>query len=131
MSARVLLILAMMPVGGCTMMQREVAWQGLHAIDAAQTERGAGSDACYHEADPITRRLIGARPSPAGVAAWAAGEAALHYLITRALSAHAPRWALIGWQSITIGMVGSAVAHNYAIGVRIVRHNTDYPLCRP
>jgi hypothetical protein len=97
----------------------EGVWQGLHAIDVATTIKGPALDHCYVEADPVTKRLIGERPSVAGVVGWGIGYSALHYVVSAELSEHdAPKWVQWAWQAFNIEDTGRAVVNNFRIGIR-------------
>lgn len=107
----------------------EVAWQALHAIDVAQTVHGAANDPCYEEGDPITRRLIGSKPSPGGVAAWGLGLGALHYGVHWALADRAPAWLDTLYEALSVAGQAAVDHHNYSIGVRIGAQNRFDPYC--
>jgi hypothetical protein len=100
----------------------EYVWQGLHAVDALQTYRGPASDPCFHEADPVTSRLIGKRPSGAQVLGWYAATSVSHFAISTALEKIAPRLA-DWWHALTIAGVSITVADNHELGIRIGSSN--------
>lgn len=103
----------------------EVLAQLTHAIDTAQTYKGAASDRCYEEGDSITGHIIGARPSHAGVVAWGFGYAAVHYGIYKLLAEHDHDWLAAGWEAVTIGTNARAIGNNISVGVRLGSHNLD------
>lgn len=109
----------------------EGVWQGLHVLDVATTIHGPAMDhRCYYEADAVTSRLIGQHPSVAGVVAWGAGYAALHYGVSAGLAdAGAPRWVQWAWQAFNIEDTGRAVVNNFRIGIRIGSPNV-HPRCQ-
>lgn len=97
----------------------ERAWYVLHALDVAQTMNATGPHSSCVEAHPITRRLIGERPSDAQVVAWGAGMALAHYGISRALDGRYPR-LYRAWQYVRITETGIAVVSNHRAGARLV-----------
>jgi hypothetical protein len=106
----------------------EVAFQTAHLVDTVQTYRGAASDPCYAEGDPVTRRLIGREPSRAGVVAWGIGYGAIHYGVTRLLVDHGHERIAAVWELVTIEATGRAIADNVRVGIRIGAPNV-HPAC--
>jgi len=100
---------------------KEVVWQSLHAIDAAQTLSIARDPDCYFEtfSDPA----IGRHPPPAVVLAWMTGTSVLHFAITDFLTQHASPSLVRFWEGITIGSTAYWVSHNYSVGLRVFSHN--------
>lgn len=107
----------------------EVAFQAAHLVDTIQTYHGPASDSCYGEGDPITRRLIGRKPSHAGVIAWGVGYAAVHYGITELLLDHGHDYLAAAWEALTISGTAGDVAQNIHIGIRVGSPNVDPPEC--
>lgn len=107
----------------------EAVFQSLHLVDVMQSIHGAAEDHCYNEGDPTTRIFTGEHPSATRVVAWGVGYSLLHFGVSSWLQDHAPHWTYVAWQAITIGDTGYSVAHNYSIGIRIGKPNTDYPAC--
>ena len=104
----------------CSTMQIEPAWQATHALDIAQTYHGVGMDSrCYYEADPVTSRITGTHPSQGGILAWGIGYAGLHYVVSRWLDGHAPRWVALTWSWVSLADNVYANVHNYQVGIRI------------
>lgn len=67
---QVLLVCLIFLIAGCETMPRgEIYFQGLHAVDVLQTLNGPARDACFKETAPVTRRLIGDKPSEGQVLA--------------------------------------------------------------
>lgn len=129
-----LLLIAAVMLTGCVTLPEvnstgEVVWQTLHAADVAQTIRGAVQDPCYAEGDPLTRRLIGSKPSTAGVMVWGLGLGALHYGVHRLLEDRAPAWVDTAFEAVSVAGQASIDYHNYSIGVRIGAPNRDDPNC--
>jgi hypothetical protein len=124
--------LLMMLLAGCQGWQpsrEEWVWQSLHAVDVAQT-LAAADDACYEEAAPITRHLIGAQPSTGEVLAWGAGMALGHAWVSALLERHeAPVWVQKTWSFATITGTGLAIATNHREGVRVFGANEPVPGC--
>ena len=106
-----LAILLTIPIlAGCQSSPYLVA--GLHAADTIQTFRVAQTPGCY-ETDPITRALIGEKPSTAQVALWSVGVSlAYSYLRSRLSDEWQPR---LDW--LAIGVKGWQVAENYRNGI--------------
>ena len=115
---------------GCTALRspHEQAWLALHAVDTAQTVDIA-HDPCYIEAHPVTRALIGERPSDAQVAAWAIGTAALHVGVTQWLLDHYHPKLARAWSYVTIGEKAWAIGHNISLGIRLGAPNKSYAGC--
>lgn len=89
---------------------REIVWQSLHYVDWQQTLTIAKNPLQYNETNPI----LGRHPSVDDVRTYMAITAFLHLGISYAL----PEKYRDGWQWLTIGMTGSAVARNYNVGIR-------------
>lgn len=107
----------------------EMTWQGLHAVDVAQT-LNAADDPCYREKAWLTEHLIGEQPSDGEVLAWGVGTAVIHAWISRALETHrAPGWLQAAWDLGTLGHTGYSVASNHHEGVRIFGDNKPVPGC--
>lgn len=107
----------------------EGTYQALHLIDVVQTEHAAASDPCFYEADPVTSRLIGQKPSHAAVAAWGLGDAIVHYAVSSWLSSLGWTRTEAAWQLLTISDAGYSVGHNFAVGVRIGAPNVQNANC--
>jgi hypothetical protein len=103
----------------------ESAFQAAHLVDIAQSFHGAASDPCYTEADPVTKRLTGMRPSQAGVVAWGVGYGALHYGVAKLLLDNDHPNAALVWEAVTLGDTLREVKRNVSIGIRIGAPNTD------
>ena len=85
----------------------ELSFQTVNAIDAFQTARIRGRHD-LREGEPITRAIIGEKPSPGEVATYFGAMAVSHYLISRALP---PKWR--PWfQVVTVGYEGRTVWRN-------------------
>lgn len=120
-------------LAGCTTLQdaaaehgvalTEASWQALHAVDFAQTVTIARQPGRYDEEGVPTRWLIGEHPSEGAVGACWAGFALLHIAVTRYLAERADRdrawrWALYGWEALTLADSATAVAQNASIGLQ-------------
>lgn len=111
---------------GCAVMGSDVAsgraefvWQSVHAMDTMQTMHIANSDGCYHEANPVTSRIIGQHPSDGEVAAVMLGYAMAHKVVTNQLhERNAPRWLIGTWHAITLGFAVKTVTENHRLGLR-------------
>jgi hypothetical protein len=116
-------------LGGCAALPTdskppEAAYQALHAVDFAQTIQIARSPNCYHEADPLTKRLIGEHPSEGQVrAAWAL-TSTVHLAVTGwldrevdATDSKAWRIARGTWHVLTIADAGREVVRNRSLGL--------------
>jgi hypothetical protein len=128
---RILIVLAACMLTGCTALEsRETqAWLALHAVDSMQTYRIAQDGDCFHEADSMTREIIGTSPSRRSVVAWAVGDAALHLGVTELLlRTDHPKLAR-AWQYVRIGVAAGAVAENHSIGIRIGSPNRPRATC--
>ena len=92
-------------------------------MDFSQTVTIARQPGRYREEGVPTRWLTGAHPSEGTVEACWAGFALFHLAVTRYLAARADRdrpwrWALYGWEALTIADSASAVAQNASIGLQ-------------
>lgn len=101
----------------------EIGWQAEHVVDTLQTVHGAASDRCYYEADPVTRALIGEKPSRGAVYAWGVGYGAFHYGVTRLLEKFAPEWVATVWEAASIADTTVVIGHNYSVGIRLGAKN--------
>lgn len=107
----------------------EIGFQTLHAVDVAQTIHGAAQDPCFYEGDTVTRRLIGGKPSTAGVLAWGAGYGIGHGLVTYALRQAGWEGAAAVWEAVTIASTAQTIGHNISVGIRLGAPNKDVPGC--
>lgn len=122
--------ISLLMLSGCTSLPQvnqgaQYVFQVANIVDTIQTVHGAASDSCYAEADPITRRLIGEHPSATAVVAKGVGYALVQYGVGRWLSTNGHEYLNTAWQALTIESVGSAVANNIRVGIRIGAPNTD------
>lgn len=129
-----LFAIALLALTGCASLRdfndgTETAFQAAHIVDVAQSFHGAASDRCYLEGDPVTRGLIGAQPSHAGVIAWGVAYALVHYGVHSWLEEQGYEKLDAIWQIGTLADTAYAVGKNYSIGIRIGAPNTDYPAC--
>lgn len=119
------LLIAVVLLNGCSalneMPRGEAVWQGLHAVDVLQTLNGPADDDCYSEGDPVTRRIIGRKPSKGKVVAWGVGMGVLHYTVSDQLRDR-PLW-LAAWQLLSIGNTTIAINNNLQIGIKPVGDN--------
>jgi hypothetical protein len=131
--ARALLVPVILGLCGCATLQQtaggpglalaEASWQVLHAVDFAQTITIARQPARFEEEGIPTVWLIGEHPSEGAVEACWAGFALLHLAGTRFLALRADRgrvwrWALYGWEALSIADGAYAVAGNASIGLQ-------------
>lgn len=114
-------------LGGCASFndipKEELLWQGLHIIDTAQTINGPASDPCYTEVNPLTKKVIGHHPSKEGTYTTMIAFAGLHYLISDWLKDNGPKWAYVGWQSVTLGATLATLHRNDRKGVKLYGDN--------
>jgi hypothetical protein len=119
---------AMLALSGCAALGRtdEQVWQGLHAVDAVQTNRIVG-DPCYAEGHALTRDLIGAEPTHGKVLAWAVGGAVVHAGVTEGLmDLNLPRVAT-AWEWVSLADTGYSIEQGWKVGVRIGSPNKRTP----
>lgn len=131
------LLLPLSGLGGCDTLRQiehrrgllltEASWQALHAADFSQTITIARRPDRYEERGLPTEWVIGRHPSESAVAASWAGFALLHLAVTGYLAARADRgrlwrWALHGWEALTLTESAATVAHNSSIGLRPFSH---------
>ena len=108
------IILLSFLLSGCSSMSNEEwIWQGIHAIDAAQT-LSLKNDSCLEESNFLTKNLIGKEPNTLEVTAWWLGSALAHYFIADKLP---PKLSKI-FQYVSIGAVTYTVADNHNKGMR-------------
>ena len=103
----------------------EVSWQVVNVLDAVSTSRledspdwtllndGTGRRRRLEEASPITRAVIGPRPSKEDVYMWMATVGISHWLIARSLP---PKWRP-WYQGASILVSGEAVIGNCEHGL--------------
>lgn len=110
----------------------ELAWQGLHLIDTAQTVTIARSAPCLYEANPLASAVYGSKhPSVARVLATNATMSALHWTVGSWLDRRTERalqresgsvgaWYVLrgAFYVVSIAGSGGAVAGNVRLGVR-------------
>lgn len=119
MKAKYTTLCAIVLLCGCESMPRgELAYQTLHAVDVLQTINGPATDDCYKEANPITRRIVGEKPSKGQVVAWGVGQGLLHYGISSYLEDNSPGWIYGAWQILSTGTVAITIHDNYELGVK-------------
>lgn len=116
---RAALVLAGLALAGCSTLKRpeEIAWQSLHVIDMAQTADGM-HDSCVREGNPLTRQIIGAKPSTGEIVAYGITASILHATVSDLLRERSPTGYKI-WQAVSIMDTGYAVGKNYSIGIRL------------
>lgn len=96
----------------------EIAWQAIHAVDVLETVQGpARGGYCYAEGDFITQRVIGQKPSVAGVVAWGAGLAVAHWYVQDWLREHGHTGLAHAFEFVTITSAGIAITNNARIGI--------------
>lgn len=131
--AGALLLAVTIAVAGCAPLRHaarrhgvvlaEASWQVLHAVDFAQTVTIARQPRRFEEEGIPTVWLIGEHPSEGAVEACWAAIALLHVAGTRFLALRADRgrpwrWALYGWEALSIADGAYAVAQNAAMGLQ-------------
>lgn len=131
--AGALLLVATSGLAGCSALQHvarthgvaltEASWQALNAVDFAQTVTIARQPRRYDEDGIPTRWVIGEHPREGAVAACWAGFALIHLAVTRYLAQRSDRgppwrWALYGWEALTLTDSAFAVARNASIGLQ-------------
>jgi hypothetical protein len=123
---RAALAVAVLALAGCAnlspAMRSEIAWQAMNAVDTGQTVTIARQPAAFHEADPLTSRIVGEHPREGSVYGVMLGYAVLHAGVSLWLDRMDPGaggWhkANIAWHAISIGSKGAVVVHNFAIGL--------------
>ena len=100
-------ILTVLLLAGCssfTPFQNEAVWQGLNAVDYAETVSRPG---CISEANP----MLGSNPTNQEVLTFAVAGSALHYLVTRFVRESSPEHELL-WQRVSIGVKFAVVGWN-------------------
>lgn len=134
-----LIALTLSSMPGCASLQvplspglriAESAWQGISGVDALQTAHAAEDPACYREAGSIAKVFTGTKPSPLGAVSFRLGEGIAHWAAEKWLNANdhpVLAWAL---EAVTLADEGSAVVHNYRVGVRIGAPNVLPVECR-
>ena len=110
---------------GCAASPQEKVWQAMHLVDVAQTINGAARDDCFQEENPITRRLIGRKPSTDAVIVWGVAMAIAHYSLDRWLTrtgrADQPGWRALRY--LAVAEKGFTVGRNHAEGTRVFGDN--------
>lgn len=108
--------------GNAPVWTAEAIWHGLHLADTLQTIDATRRPG-YRESSDFWRGsgwLIGHHPNQAKVWGYMAGEAAGHAAVTvLLLHTRAPRWVLVGWEAITIGIAANTVAREARLGLAV------------
>lgn len=119
------LLMALLGVTGCTALHRpeELAWQGMHVYDTLQTADIVG-DPCYGEGHPMTKMIIGDKPTKDGVLAWGVGSALFHAGVSNLLLTRDHPTLYKVWQTVTILDTGASIGQGISIGVRVGAPNT-------
>lgn len=116
------IVAAMMLLDACASLPAETAaeegsWLALDAVDGAQT---ADIQNHPHDYEAESEMFIGQRPSTRSVATYFAAMAGLHIGATEFMTAHHfPRWAIRGFEAVTIADSARCVAGNEAIGLQV------------
>ena len=110
----IVIFITMAVLNGCSGwskqdIQKEAAWQILHAVDYGQTLDIADSNCT--ELNPA----LGLTPHDDSVHIWALGTATFHLLVSHWLKDENRKW----WHWATIGLKGAAVINNYSLGLRM------------
>lgn len=128
LAAIAVVVVLLFMLTGCAALGRtdEKVWQGLHVVDAIQTDRIVGNS-CYQEGHALTRSIVGTEPTHARVAAWAIGGAVVHAGVTEALiDADLPR-AATAWEWLSLADTGYSIEQGWKVGVRIGSPNKLQP----
>jgi hypothetical protein len=114
------LILALTVATGCTALQRpeELAWQGLHVVDMAQTVDGM-RDSCVQESNPLTRAMIGEHPSTGRIVGYGIASSAVHAGVSDLLLTNGWSKTYKVWQAVSIADTGISIGVTWANGVRL------------
>lgn len=127
MSRAAFAILICIALSGCVSFEHmskearieEAAWQSIHLMDVLQT-REIARDPCYIEDNPVTREIIGRRPSEEAVIVWGIGLSYLHAAGTTFIAEKTRNpWPMRIWQAVSIGVSYDSVSNNHEIGIRI------------
>lgn len=107
-------------LSGCATLQQpaEIAWQSLHAVDMAQTVDGM-RDSCVRESHPITRAIIGDKPSTGAIVAYGIGSAAFHAGVSHFLETRGLSRTYAVWQVVSIADTAAAIGKGWSIGIRL------------
>lgn len=101
------------------MTYREMVWQGMHVVDAAQTY-SASKDSCYLENNPVTKRLIGKKPKSSEVLIWGMASSYVHAAASKWLDKtdmfSGPTKKMI--RAMDVGLKFMTIQGNHSIGVR-------------
>ena len=112
---------------GCASRADEVIFHGLNAVDQAQSINAISRD-CFHEVNPVTRGLLGEKPSSGEFVAYGALLSLAFHAFNR-LDYVQERPALRTTVNVlAIAAKGYAVARNHDIGMRVSGRN---PGCEP
>lgn len=109
----------------------EKVWLALDAVDTMQTVQIARNPRCFREADPLAARMYGTdTPKPRTVLVTNIVLALVHSSVSRWFDDGYARaearqddsagpWAVgrIAWHTVSILSTGSAVAHNFSLGI--------------
>ncbi len=112
-------------LSGCaSMTNKEMVWQGLHAIDVLQTIDGPAYDPCKMEINPITQKFLGEHPSTEQVLLWGVLWGTAHWKITDWVdNSKLPNWFKITYNIIDFGGKTITIINNEKNGTRLGRKN--------
>jgi hypothetical protein len=140
---RCIAVVAVLALAGCSHMTTQTRWlevghAALMATDGSQTLQGLNAPACFHENDPITRRVIGRHPSDEAVVAWTAASFALRMAVANWLDgkvsdsdARGWRWARWTWHALTYAQEIGTVRDNHQLGVSAFAPHATPSCARP
>lgn len=106
----IIAILISTPAHADAFRDREIAWQALNALDAAQTCYAVGTGR-GHEGNPLARAVIGKYPSCPAVIGFKAANGALHLALAHALPEREARL----FQIASLVVQGGVVAANFRV----------------
>lgn len=113
----------------------EIAWQALNAVDAGQTVTIARRPWSYSEVGVPSRFVIGRQPTERKTEEYFAASAVAHYAVSAWLSREADstgdsrwRWALRGWQAVSLAYSAYNVAHNASMGIPVFGSSRPGPV---
>lgn len=104
------LALAATPAYADGFTNREIAYQALNIVDAAETCRFVSTGRAV-EGNPVIVGLFGKRPNCGELVAFKIGFGALHWFVADRFNKHDPKAAKV-FQIVSIGIQGGVVAAN-------------------
>lgn len=124
---KLILVLLTLSLSACSnfqMSRKEMVWQTLHAIDAAQTLQIAKHPECFGEGNAFTRELIGEHPSEKNVLVWWLTSAITYHFVDQWF-AEKPKDVRNAFRFVTIADAFRATTQNANDGLYLTHSKCE------